>query len=114
MLPVSPDLKKDIRDRNLAMNWLLTHFPQAFNLGNRKPLAEMILSDILATQHDDMPEKEALEGAISYYTEWGSYLNALKAGAIRVDLKGQAVALVDKKAEAQAQSHLLKAREKFS
>lgn len=113
MLPTSKDLKESVRKRNIAMNWLLTEYPMAFNLGNRQPLKEDILEDILAENPPEMPTPSALKSAYKYYTEWGSYLANLINGANRIDLKGKIAGIVDEATERKAKQHLEQAALKF-
>lgn len=114
MLPTTPKLKDSVRNRNLAMNWLLEHFPKAFDLGNRKPLKDDILTDIIGTDLPKVPDLPALHAALHYYTQWGSYLQALKAGAVRVGLYGEAVGQVGEDEAMLANKTLKMAGHKFS
>lgn len=114
MLPTSAHLKPKVKHRNLAMNWLLEQFPLAFNLGNRQPLQKNMLSDILAQNREDTPSEADLKAALSYYTNWGSYLNGLKAGKARIDLQGQPVGEVTLAEEEKAQAALEMARNQMS
>lgn len=112
MLPTTNNLPPSVKDRNIAMNWLLDQFPKAFNLGNRQPLKADILSDIIAAQQANTPSQAALRDALSYYKEWGSYLNGIKAGAKRINLYGEAVNDVSQIEEDKAQTTLRAAQQK--
>ena len=61
---------------------------KAFDLCNRRPLKSNILDDIYQQNIDDQPAQTALEQAFLYYTNWGSYLNALTNGSSCIDLEG--------------------------
>ncbi len=114
MLPTHEQLPINVIKRNTAMNWLIEHFPKAFCLTNRKPLKLDILQDIIARAKPSTPNTDALELAIAYYTEWGSYLNALVVGANRVDLDGLVCGFVDQKSELAAKEKLKHAEMKLA
>ncbi len=107
-LPTSLSLSAEILERNLAMNWLIDHFPKAFDLRNRRPLKEEIMQDIIDKSIENTPSKEALAAALNYYTHWGSYLTGLTVGKRRIDLDGVAVSFVSAKCEAIAKDKLQK------
>ena len=113
MLPTHDDLALNVKNRNLALNWLLITYPDAFDLCNRRPLKQDILLDILDFKIKDMPNKDDLEQAYLHYTQWGSYLNALKVDTKCIDLNGQPCGLVSHEEAELAQKKLSLAQNKM-
>lgn len=113
MLPTHNELIADVKARNVAMNWLIKNYPNSFDLCNRRPLKPNIIEDILAEQKPEMPTKSALVCAYQYYTDWGSYLNALLEGAECIDLNGEPFGKVSKEHMEAAQAQLKAAQQKL-
>jgi ProP effector len=114
MLPTNESLPLTVKNRNIAINWLLDTFPKAFDLRNRLPLKSSILEDIAQKRLINQPAQEALIEAFNYYTLWGSYLNALTEGATCFDLNGQPCGEVTKPEADKAIALLQAAKIKFS
>lgn len=112
MLPTHQQLPTAVKQRNQAMNWLLTTYPKAFDLRNRRPLKQDILDDICRQAKADMPKLEALQQAYNHYTQWGSYLTAMIEGADCLDLNGDVCAKVSQEQALQAQNILHQAQKK--
>lgn len=109
-LPTHDNLSPSVKARNLAMNWLLTTFPKAFDLRNRRPLKPEILTDIIEASHENLPNQDALESALRYYMHWGSYLNGMTMGARFIDLHGVAIGMVTEGMQQEAKTLLAKAQ----
>ena len=107
-------MKPEVKQRNQAMQWLLETFTKAFKLTDRKPLVLSILEDIQAMNLPNTPSSQALQSALDYYQNWGSYLNALKTGATRIDLEGKPSAQVTLDEEQTAQKKLTNAQQKLN
>ncbi len=114
MLPINDSLTLTVKHRNIAMNWLLDTYPNAFDLRNRQPLKTHILKDIFQQALANQPSQEALTSAFSYYTLWGSYLNALTEGAACIDLNGFPCGNISKQEASLAIERLKFAEKKFS
>lgn len=114
MLPTHDALTPEVRERNSAMNWLLENYPNSFDLRNRRPLKDNILDDVIAKAQPNQPSIEALHNAFAYYSEWGSYLNALQEGATCFDLAGNPCGEVSKQTMLKAQALLQAASNKRS
>lgn len=114
MLPTHDALTTEVKERNSAMNWLLENFPNSFDLRNRRPLKDKIIDDVIAKGLPSQPSIKALQNAFTYYSEWGSYLNALQEGATCFDLDGRPCGQVSKQTMLQAQALLQAASNKQS
>ncbi|MBB1076167.1 ProQ/FinO family protein [Rhodoferax sp. 4810] len=102
---------------------VLKQFPACFDLSNPRPLKVGIRKDVMqllrpvaeaeAEQHGlsgkeaQMQMERLVKLALSHYCTRPHYLRALVAGAERIDLTGQVVALVTAEAAALAQAQLL-------
>ena len=104
----------NIEKRNQAMQWLLETYPKAFKLTDRRPLKLGILEDIQASVVDSMPSLEPLQDAYDYYTLWGSYLQALTEGAVRINLAGEPDGSVSRQEASDAQTILATAAKKLN
>ncbi|STX50777.1 activator of osmoprotectant transporter ProP (N-terminal part) [Legionella busanensis] len=87
------------KDKQLIINWLIEHFPNAFfKKGQQvKPLQIGIFDEIVEfyDRLDSPPfSKKALREALSYYSSSPAYLNCQKANSARVDLYGNEVDIV--------------------
>ncbi|WP_419420570.1 ProQ/FINO family protein [Legionella sp. D16C41] len=87
------------KDKQMIINWLIEHFPNAFFKKSRqvKPLQIGIFDEIVEfyDRLDSPPfSKKALREALSYYSSSPAYLNCQKADSARVDLYGNEVDVV--------------------
>lgn len=107
---------KSKRARNEALIWLAATFPQLFDNTIRiRPLKIGIMDDILA--HADKAEeagisRSKLREAVVVFTRRIDYLTCLKAREMRVDLKGQPVAVVTEEEAERANTKIRKRIEK--
>lgn len=114
MLAVNDSLALEVKQRNQAMNYLLETYPKAFDLCNRRPLKSSILDDIFEQKLEQQPDKNAIEQAFIYYSNWGSYLCALTTGAQCFDLDGKVCGEVNRAQELKAKLQLDMAEKKLS
>lgn len=87
------------KDKQIIIDWLIEHFPQAFfkKANQIKPLQIGIYDEIIDFYErlNNPPfSKKTLREAISYYSSSPGYLNCQKANAARVDLYGIEVDIV--------------------
>lgn len=87
------------KEKQLIIDWLIEHFPQAFfKKGSQiKPLQIGIFDEIIEfyDRLDSPPfSKKALRKAVSYYSSSPAYLKCQKEGAARVDLYGNEIDVV--------------------
>ena len=87
------------KEKQLIIDWLIEHFPQAFfkKINQIKPLQIGIydeLIDFYERLNNPPFSKKTLREALSYYSSSPGYLNCQKASAARVDLYGNEVDLV--------------------
>lgn len=113
MLSIHNELQADVKARNMAMNWLIENYPNSFDLCNRRPLKMNIIEDVIAEQKLGMPTENALNSAFQYYTDWGSYLNALHEGVECIGLNGKPSGQVSKEQMEAAQTQLKAAQQKL-
>ncbi len=114
MLPVNDSLTIALQQRNQAMNFLLATYPKAFDLCDRRPLKSNILDDIYQQNIASQPSSTNIEQAFLYYTNWGSYLNALVNGGNCIDLDGNICGEVSRAAALKAKLQLEAAQKKIS
>lgn len=104
------------RSRLLALHWLASTFPQAFdNSVKIRPLKIGIIDDILAfTEKTSFNEisNAKLREAVALFTRRVDYLSCLKAREMRIDLEGEPVNLVTEEEAEKAASKLKKRIEK--
>jgi ProP effector len=87
------------KDKQIIIDWLIEHFPQAFfkKANQIKPLQIGIYDEIIDFYErlNNPPfSKKTLREAISYYSSSPGYLNCQKAETARVDLYGNEVDVV--------------------
>jgi ProP effector len=88
------------KDKLNIINWLIEYFPAAFfKKGHEvKPLQIGIFEEILAfyDRLESQPfSKKILREALHFYSQSPAYLKAQKEGAVRVDLYGNEVDIVN-------------------
>jgi ProP effector len=103
--------KNDLQD---VVDWLVETFPGAFFKTKQevRPLSLGIMDDLLDFyQRLTVPpfSKKQLRAALNFYTSSGAYLKSQKMGAMRLDLSGEEVDVVDFSQECYAKE-TLKAR----
>ncbi|CAB0149975.1 RNA chaperone ProQ [Pseudidiomarina piscicola] len=110
---------KKLSNNKEVIGYLAEKFPACFSLeGDAKPLKIGIFEDLAKQLEDDEAlSKTRLRTALRHYTNSWRYLRAMKKGAERVDLNGEAVSTVDEEqqthaAEALAQSKAAAAERK--
>ena len=79
-----------LKSNREVVNYLVEKFPECFIAeGEAKPLKIGIFQELAAELKDDPKvSKTILRSALRQYTASWRYLHGLKAGAIRIDLKG--------------------------
>src|SRR3990167_2894121 len=87
------------KDKQVIIDWLIEHFPQAFfkKANQIKPLQIGIYDEIIDFYErlNNPPfSKKTLREALSYYSSSPGYLNCQKSAAARVDLYGNEVDVV--------------------
>ncbi len=87
------------KDKQIVIEWLIEHFPQAFfkRASQIKPLQIGIYDEIIDFYErlNNAPfSKKTLREGLSYYSASPGYLNCQKSGAARVDLYGNEVDIV--------------------
>ncbi len=96
---------------NQTLKLLKNELPLCFKKGAKKlPLSLNIHQEIL--QHygkDKRIDEKVLKKAIQFYTQSTNYLKKLQSGAYRIDIKGQAKAVVNN-FEAKYAENILKKR----
>lgn len=88
------------KDKLIIVNWLIEHFPAAFfKKGHEvRPLQVGIFEEISAfyDRLDTPPfSKKNLREALHYYSQSPAYLKAQIEGAVRVDLYGNEIDIVN-------------------
>ncbi len=96
--------------------YLAEKFPACFSLkGAAKPLKIGIFQELAEQLADDENvSKTRLRQALRHYTSSWRYLKAIKLGAQRVDLQGEAVAEIDQEQADYASKTLKESQEKFA
>ncbi len=96
--------------------YLAEKFPACFSLkGAAKPLKIGIFQELAEQLADDEKvSKTRLRQALRHYTSSWRYLKAIKLGAQRVDLQGEAVAEIDQEQADYASKTLKESQEKFA
>jgi ProP effector len=87
------------KDKQLIIDWLIDHFPNAFfKKGSQiKPLKIGIFDDIIDFYErlDSPPfSKKSLREALSYYSASPAYLSCQKSGVARIDIYGNELDVV--------------------
>ncbi|KTD07925.1 ProQ/FinO family protein [Legionella jamestowniensis] len=104
------------KNRNDALSWLATTFPQAFDNTLRiRPLKIGIMDDILALADKAAAcgiSKSKLREAVVIFTRRIDYLTCLKAREMRVDLQGNPVSMVTEEEAEKAAAKIKKRVEK--
>lgn len=97
------------------ITYLAEKFPECFSVkGKVKPLKIGIFQDLADKLSDDETvSKTRLRQALRHYTSSWRYLKAIKLGASRVDIDGNAVAEIDEEQANYASKTLKESQEKF-
>jgi ProP effector len=87
-------------EKQAAIHWLIDQFPNAFFQKSHlvRPLKLGVLDDIfeIYARLDEPPfSKKLLREALNYYTSSKAYLMSQKLDAVRVDLFGQPIGVVN-------------------
>jgi len=100
---------KKAEEIKVAVQWLLTTYPECFNQEYTKPLKLKIEEDIFKDlSPDHKVTKMKIRQAIAYYTANIHYLKAVMEGTLRFDLKGQEVEEITPQHKAYAQERFEK------
>lgn len=105
-----------LTDNKAIIAFLCDKFPACFTQkAEVKPLKIGIFKDLSERlAEDELVSKTRLRQAIRYYTSSLRYLEAIKAGAKRVDLDGNDCEEIDAQHEAHAQERVAEVRKRIS
>lgn len=95
-----------------VINFLAERFPQCFCAeGEARPLKIGIFQDLVHRVQGEMGlSKTQLRSALRLYTSSWRYLHGIKAGAMRVDLEGNACGVLEEQHVEHAQTQLKEAK----